>query len=66
MVEISMYGSERAPGAVPRCYSRVLIDGEPVPAGKIRHLGPNDIVTLGLTTLLFVDAYMQRLLVRGA
>jgi hypothetical protein len=22
MVEISMYGSERAPGAVPRCYSR--------------------------------------------
>jgi hypothetical protein len=44
----------------------VLINGEPVPAGKIRHLGANDIVTLGLTTLLFVDAYMQRLLVRGA
>jgi pSer/pThr/pTyr-binding forkhead associated (FHA) protein len=44
----------------------VLINGEPVPAGKMRHLDPNDILTLGLTTLLFVDAYMQYLLVRGA
>lgn len=44
----------------------VRINGEPVPAGEMRQLLRNDIVTLGRATLLFIDAHMQRLLVRSA